>query len=249
MTLNEALEDFFAEQEYKGNSAATINFYRENLKHFLKDTGVADLEGFNQRTIRSWLIEHRHVKRTTLATYDRALRVVSNWLYRRGYFEANPMADLPKPRARRVEIVTFSEVEIRSMIRVAKTMQNPLREQAMLTLFLDTGIRRRELSDLQLNNVDWAAGWLLIEGKTGERAVPFGRKAKLGLRRYVDQGRRAVSPRVRNVFLNQHGQPFRVDAITHQVQDIARIANARGLKAWTAYIPTHIRRRVHSGWR
>ena len=178
MTLNEALEDFFAEQEYKGNSAATINFYRENLKHFLKDTGVADLEGFNQRTIRSWLIEHRHVKRATLATYDRALRVVSNWLYRRGYFEANPMADLPKPRARRVEIVTFSEVEIRSMIRVAKTMQNPLREQAMLTLFLDTGIRRRELSDLQLNNVDWAAGWLLIEGKAGERASTLRQKGE-----------------------------------------------------------------------
>lgn len=39
-SIFDALEDFYAQQEYKGNRPATLLYYRKNFDHFLKDTGI-----------------------------------------------------------------------------------------------------------------------------------------------------------------------------------------------------------------
>lgn len=230
MRLEEAFRDFLEEQDYKGNSPATIKFYRENVGHFVKDTGATDLEDFSEQAIRSWLIRHRDVKRTTLRTYDRALRVFAHWLLHRGYVEADPMANLPKPRARTTNVETFSPGDVRGIMRAAKSSGCPKRDVAMLTLLLDTGIRARELADLTLEDVRWSEGWLSIEGKTGERAVPFGRRSKLEVKRYVDQGRKAASHSVRQVFLTRQGQPMRSSGVTKHVIRLGRRARLQTSK-------------------
>jgi hypothetical protein len=51
MTLHEVVRVFFEEQEYKGNRPATLRFYQENFRHFLKDTGITELHEFNEATI------------------------------------------------------------------------------------------------------------------------------------------------------------------------------------------------------
>ena len=59
MDLQEAFGDFLSEQEYKGNSAYTITFYREHFGHYLKDTNASELEELAERSIRVWLVRHK----------------------------------------------------------------------------------------------------------------------------------------------------------------------------------------------
>ncbi|MDZ7801177.1 MAG: hypothetical protein U5K81_10350 [Trueperaceae bacterium] len=97
-TLRYAFEDFIGDKEYQGASPAMLHFYRSNWEHFRRDTGVATLDDLTLRTIRAWLLKHKHLSPHTLATYERCLRVITNWFEKRGYLSASPMRQLPKRR-------------------------------------------------------------------------------------------------------------------------------------------------------
>ncbi len=229
-TLDEALAEFYEDQRYKGNSAATLYFYRSNLDRFQRGTGIVYLDDFQESAVRRWLLQHTNVSQSTLATYDRSIRVVSKWLHNRGYLPVDPMDRLPKPKARTTPMATFSEADVRTMVGLARASRQPLRDVALITLLLDTGLRIGEAMSLQLRDVDWVQGWLSVEGKTGQRVVPFGRKCRLALRRYVDRGRRAASPGVQHVFIAKGGVPMSVSAATHHVVKFARAAGSRATK-------------------
>lgn len=229
-TLEEALAEFYEDQRYKGNSVATLRFYRSNLQRFQRDTSTIYLDEYREATIRAWLIAHHGVSKATLATYDRSLRVVGRWLFRRGYLPEDPMERLPKPKAKLAPLATFTEDEVRAMVKVARAGRYPLRDVALITLLLDTGLRIGEAMNLRLQSVDWVQGWLTVNGKTGPRVVPFGRKSRLALRRYVDQGRRTYSPTVQHLFVARGGAPMTVQTATQRVAKLARAAESRASK-------------------
>lgn len=90
MDYPEAVQGFLDDQYYRGNSPMTVLFYRERLQRFARETGTVPLTGFDEPTVRCWLMGKRHYSRNTLENYDRALRVFSNWLYRQGLRDGLP---------------------------------------------------------------------------------------------------------------------------------------------------------------
>ena len=115
--LREAFEDFIADKQYQGVSPATISFYARNWRHFVRDTGVETFEDLTTGVIRSWLLAHQGVTPTTLATYDRSLRVTLNWFEKRGYVVVSPMKVLPKRRTPRTRVDTFTLAEAQARLR------------------------------------------------------------------------------------------------------------------------------------
>lgn len=229
-TLEGALTDFYEDQEYKGNSPATLRYYRTTLRRFQRDSGIVYLDELNESRIRSWLVSHQAIGRATLATYDRCLRVAMRWLAHRGYLEVDPMARLSKPKVRQTHLNVFTEADIRVMLSEAASRRNPLRDTALVTLLVDTGLRIGEVTNLRLHDIDWQEGWLKVDGKTGARAVPFGRKTRLALRRYIDRERKAHSPRVQEVFTGRGGQALSTDGAAHAIVRLARAADAKASK-------------------
>ncbi len=139
-SLRCALNDFYEEQEYKGNSPATLLYYRSTVERFLRQAKVSALEELTEAAIRKWLVSNRHLSHASLRTYDRALRVVTNWLHRRGYLAESPMKDLPKPASRATSIVTFTRGDVAAMLGKARRRRNPYRDAALIILLLDTGL-------------------------------------------------------------------------------------------------------------
>lgn len=227
ITLREAFDDFAADKEYQGVSPWTTNFYRRNFEHFRRDTGIEALRDVTEGRVRSWLVGHRGVSPTTLATYDRSLRVTFNWLEKRGYIAESPMARLPKPRAARTVVDTFSRDDVHAIIKAAKAGRHPRRDVALVTLLLDTGLRIGEATNLKLDDVRWTDGVLAASGKTGPRSVPFGRRTKAALKLYIDRKRKAVSPRVREVFLTRSGYVLTAHAGSQQISAIVREAGVK----------------------
>lgn len=223
-SLGVALEEFYEEQTYKGNSSATVLYYRTNVAHYLKDANVTTLENFTTASVRSWLVRHAHLSSTTLRTYDRSLRVVANWLHRRGYLAKNPLADLPKPKATQPVIATLTAADLAAMFVEARRRRNPLRDAALLTLLIDTGVRVGEATSLHLHSVDWAQGSVSVTGKTGARIVPFGRQTKRALRQYIDGERCSRAPAQRAVFLTRTGDALTSHAATQLVRKLATAA-------------------------
>ena len=229
--LREAFEDFIPDKQYQGVSPATISFYARNWAHFVRDTGVETFGELTSSVIRSWLLAHQGVTATTLATYDRSLRVTLNWFEMRGYIAESPMKVLPKRRTPRTTVDTFTLAEAQAIIKIAREGRHPRRDVALVTLLLDTGLRIGEAIGLRLDDIDWVESYVQATGKTGPRVVPFGRRSKAALKLYVDRERKATSPRVRKLFLTRSGDPLTVDAGCQQVSKLVRRAGASVRKA------------------
>ena len=141
------------------------------------------------------------------------LRSWFRWMTRQNYLLHNPASEielprLPKPLPR---VLTASEAEI--------VLQQPevgdpvgLRDRAMLEVFYSTGMRRTELVNLKLYDVDRAAGVVTIrEGKgKKDRVIPIGERAVAWLDKYLDQARPrlAAEPDDMTLFLTVQGEPL-----------------------------------------
>ena len=73
MTIKEAFAEFVAEYEYRGCTRQTIGFYKEQLRFFLKDTGITQLEELTETTIRGWLTVRQYLSLSTSQIYDKGL--------------------------------------------------------------------------------------------------------------------------------------------------------------------------------
>ena len=104
-----------------------------------------------------------------------------------------------------------------------------LRDRAVLEVLYSSGIRRQELVDLELPDVDLEGGALRIErGKGGKgRVVPLGKAAAGWLSRFLAAGRPALLGRKEDpgrVFLSKSGGPLDGSSVREIVRRWARAA-------------------------
>jgi integrase/recombinase XerD len=159
-------------------------------------------------------------QRVTLFTLEMFFR----WLVRQKVIASNPAADLelPKRTDDLREPLTLEEVE---KVLALPDLGTPdgLRDRVVLELFYATGIRRVELTNLILSDIDRERGTLHVRLGKGkkDRFVPVGERALAWVAKYEREARpvQASDPAVRHLFLNQYGQPLSSDGLSFRVRD------------------------------
>lgn len=151
--------------------------------------------------------------RTQIA-HTQPLKAFFKWLARENYILYNPASDLELPRiGRRLpkHILTVTEVEkVLSMPKVST--QTGIRDRAVLETFYSTGVRRQELIDLKLHDVDAERGVVMVrEGKgKKDRMIPIGARALAWIDKYLDDVRPDFASGADDgtLFLTVTGTPF-----------------------------------------
>jgi len=166
----------------------------------------------------SWLASlYGLYARWTVRGYFFALRSFLRW--QNG---ANPLAEIPVPHERDVPIRPYSHLELRRLLRAAEG----LRDQTLLLLLLATGMRANELVSLEVGDVDWETGTLLIRnGKGGKnRRVAPGQRALTTLSSYQS------SQRIRRgwLFPGLNDGHLRADSLYHLVERLGERAGIPG---------------------
>ena len=159
-------------------------------------------------------------QRITLFTIEMFFR----WLVRQKVVASNPAADLelPKRSDDLREPLTLEEVEA---VLALPDLSDPhgLRDRAVLELFYATGIRRAELVNLALTDIEPSRGTLHVRLGKGrkDRFVPVGERALAWVAKYQREARPllVVDPAEKHLFLNQYGQPLSNDALSWRVRD------------------------------
>ena len=159
-----------------GYSKATIQMlpycvasFFENIPRAPIEVVEADILSFHQ-----YLQERPHKRKSSglSANYIHhhiwALRVFFAWLQKRNQIQVNPMSklhfDAPPTKAR--EILSLEEVETLYL-----ACQNS-RERALLSFFYGCGLRRSEVEQLNLRDVDFRGQVLYVrKGKNSKRRV------------------------------------------------------------------------------
>jgi integrase/recombinase XerD len=147
------------------------------------------------------------------------------WLVRNNRILHNPASDLDLPRMeKRLPRTIFSADEVERVLIVPDIATAVgLRDRAMLETFYSTGVRRKELVQLKLYNVDRERATLTIRQGKGkkDRMIPIGERALAWVEKYLREARPslAVEPDDATLFLTQYGEPFHPDAMSNLARD------------------------------
>jgi len=237
----------------EGRSKKTIDWYSSNLKRFaryleahdisqsISDIGITEARRFThhlQTEVVRWE-DSPNIKDTgklspfSIQGYIRTIKAFWSWLLEEGYIQANPMARLKLPSVPQKVIATFTSEQIQAIIKsVDRKTPNGYRDYTIILLFLDTGIRLSELTNLKVDDIDFGQSWLTVLGKGNkERGVPFGTQVRRILWRYLRDFRPGpVSPEETHLFLTDDGSPLQSRSVQSMILRICKRAGITGVR-------------------
>lgn len=147
------------------------------------------------------------------------------WMVRHRHLPSNPAADLDLPRKVHYHLrepLNVSEVEA---VLALPDLAEPygLRDRAILELFYATGIRRQELANLGVADVDAERGCLHVRQGKGrkDRFVPVGEGALAWVAKYRREARPQLlsDPHEPRLFLNCQGEPLSANALSWRIRE------------------------------
>lgn len=135
------------------------------------------------------------LKPATLANYFAILRAFFNRLVELDVLAESPMRKLRRPKVREDQIQPFTAEQVQALMQAARTSRDPVRNEAILLLLYDTGIRASELCSLTLRDVDLLARRLTVTGKGNKvRTLYLGAQARRAMKRLTEEYRDAQNP-------------------------------------------------------
>lgn len=148
------------------------------------------------------------------------LRVYFAWLAKRNHIAFSPVADVELPRQPKTlpkAILSPEEVE-QVLVNIDVTTPQGLRDRAIFETLYSTGIRRFEVCNLRLDDVQADRRALFIDQGKGkrDRYVPIGTRALTWIARYVStvRDKLSIAEDQRTLFLTIHGKPIEPDTLT-----------------------------------
>lgn len=181
-------DSFLLALQAAGAGEGTIKMYSAAIKSFLEFVNK-DPKKVTTDDVNKWLIylsnqkgkikgsDEKRARSVTLREYAIAVRRFLKWIG----VEANPVL----PKARRKEIYALDENELKRLIEASRT----LRDKLIIKLFLDTGVRSKELLNIRVSDVDLEKRIIRVkETKNGEeRIVFFTKETEELLRKYISR--------------------------------------------------------------
>lgn len=176
----EAFTDYL--QLERNYSKLTVKAYTTDINTFqsflVKEFDEPQLHTVNYSQIRSWIVTLVESKISNLSINRKvsALNSYYKFLLKIGDIEINPLAKHKALKTSKKIQVPFSEAEINTALDDLKYEDDyqGVRDKLVIELFYSTGIRRIELVNLKLSDIDFANRTLKVLGKRNkERYVPL----------------------------------------------------------------------------
>lgn len=142
--------------------------------------------------------------------------------------------DMPKVDEKVIEV--FTPDMIAALQNACKKEYNDElthRDQAILAVLFDTGIRASELCGLTLEDVHLEPqdAWIKVMGKgRKEREVGLGKTARASLHRYISRYRKGSKDKESLVFLNRYHEPMTVNGLDQLFTRLGEWAHINGIR-------------------
>lgn len=236
---NTAIIKEFSEylRNVKNRSECTISAYCSDLAQFCLIMGVS--EGFNGITQRD--IEGRYISNLVasgMSPASRARKLASlksffKWAKSNNYVVENPVENVESPKIPHREPKVMSTQEVEEVMVAARCSDGnegtTFRDIAIISLLFGSGLRRAEVVNAKLKDLNLNDGSLLVEGKGAkQRRVYFGDNTRSILCEYVLSHRRLMKTAAKSEYLFCSRQSEKISLC--QINNIiAKHMNAAGL--------------------
>lgn len=134
---------------------ATLNYY-ENELMAAKKLLSKPLISWTPNDVEEFILKSKEfMSITSINTRLRALRSFFNFAYKKKFIKKNPMKDIKLLRDRQKLIETLNNEEIENLIKTIRKKKTfvSFRDEVILLVFLDTGVRLSELVGIEVDDV------------------------------------------------------------------------------------------------
>jgi site-specific recombinase XerD len=205
-SLTDLGRSFARHQRAQGNRPGTIVRYAESIRLLALYTSD-DLDACSHRKIEDHIADRLDkVKATTVGIEYRSLKVFFRWLVAEAELAVSPLERVKQPKIRKTPPPVYSDTDLRALLATCTgSTFDDRRDNAMLRLLLDTGIRRGELHGITAEAINLNDQTVMVTGKIGTRLVPFGSQTAIALDRYLRVRARRNDGERPELWLGYHG--------------------------------------------
>ena len=189
LSLAKAIDGFLKFKTAEGLSQRTITSYEFTLGHWLKyigDREVSEIQSSDLTGYMAWLRTEYKLRRWNGSSEPLSAKSIRNvWATFRSFFGwlqvefkfPNPAKEIAAPKFLKHPVETFTKEDVEKLLKACVysresqtqerkkfVMRRPSanRDQAIVLMLLDTGLRATELCSLTINDVDLKTGKVTI---------------------------------------------------------------------------------------
>ena len=226
-------------------SPSTVASYSEGVRAFLrwaKAAGVtAEVTKIAVQTFITDLLDSGAEAATARTRYA-ALRRFAAWLAEEGEIDPDPLLDMKPPRVDNKVVEALTDEQLRLLIKACAGKQLiDRRDEAIVRLMAETGVRAGEVIGIQVSDLDLKEGRATVrrgKGGTGGtgRTVPFGAQTAAAIDRYIRARRTHRLSATAALWLGGGGQTFSYAGLNVSLK---RRAGAAGIEGFHLHLLRH----------
>jgi len=207
MDIQTTLLSFINDGILAQKSHSTLKGYQysvNSLLQYIKQQFISqDIAGLDETVLTGYFINGIKIRKWNKYTHwtmYKNLNGFFNWCVRKDFMKINPILNIPKPKMPQQLPKSLSEKEALILLKIVANMPTNyhfyrLRNKAVISTFLFTGLRKSELINLKLTDVDLINGFISVEHGKGDksREIPIEQSTlKPVLEEYLDYRNRIL---------------------------------------------------------
>ncbi len=187
--INKFLDYISVEKRYSQNTLVSYKKDLEDLLLFISETeGTEDLKKVDKKIIRNFIVSlsEKKIQKRSINRKLSSLRSFYLYLLKIGEIQVSPLETIPSLKFYAEKQIPISEEEMENLGEILESESGNSLEKLIIETLYQTGMRKSELCNILLEQVDFSKSEISIKGKGNkQRVVPISENLLKQMREYM----------------------------------------------------------------
>lgn len=187
--INKFLDYISVEKRYSQNTLVSYKKDLEDLLLFISETeGTEDLKKVNKKIIRNFIVSlsEKKIQKRSINRKLSSLRSFYLYLLKIGEIQVSPLETIPSLKFYAEKQIPISEEEMENLGEILESESGNSLEKLIIETLYQTGMRKSELCNILLEQVDFSKSEIFVKGKGNkQRVVPISENLLKQMREYM----------------------------------------------------------------
>ena len=187
--IEKFLDYISVEKRYSQNTLVSYKKDLEDLLLFISETeGTEDLKKVDKKIIRNFIVSlsEKKIQKRSINRKLSSLRSFYLYLLKIGEIQVSPLETIPSLKFYAEKQIPISEEEMENLGEVLESESGNSLEKLIIETLYQTGMRKSELCNILLEQVDFSKSEIFVKGKGNkQRVVPISENLLKQMREYM----------------------------------------------------------------
>ena len=187
--IDKFLDYISVEKRYSQNTLVSYKKDLEDLLLFISETeGTEDLKKVDKKIIRNFIVSlsEKKIQKRSINRKLSSLRSFYLYLLKIGEIQVSPLETIPSLKFYAEKQIPISEEEMENLGEVLESESDNFLEKLIIETLYQTGMRKSELCNILLEQVDFSKSEIFVKGKGNkQRVVPISENLLKQMREYM----------------------------------------------------------------